>query len=65
MRGDRRRNGVLGWLAVAVPGMFAGFGFAFTEDWPLANRVLTSVAAALVVYAALHWLLRRPPRSKG
>jgi hypothetical protein len=58
MRSDRRRNDVLGWVAVAVPGIFAGLGWAATDGWPLANRVVTSVAAALVVYAALHWLLK-------
>lgn len=65
MQGGPRGSGVLGWAAVAVPGIFASLGFAFTAGWPLVNRVLVGVAAGLVVYAALHWLLDGRPRNKG
>lgn len=58
MEDDRRAGGALGWAAIAVPGIFAGLGWAATEGWPLWNRVLAGTAAALVVYAAIHLLLR-------
>lgn len=58
MRDERRGDGVLRWAAIAVPGIFAGVGWAATEGWPLFNRILAGVAAALVVYAAIHLLLK-------
>ncbi len=58
MNGDQRGDGVLTWAALAVPGMTAGLGFAATEGWPIWNRVLASVAAGLVVYAALHFAIK-------
>jgi len=58
MHGDRHGDGVLTWVALAVPGMTAGLGFAATEGWPIWNRVLAAVAAGLVVYAALHFAIK-------
>lgn len=64
MRDDRRTNGVLGWAAVVVPGIFGGVGWAATEGWPFVNRVLAGVATALVVYAAIHLLVRGLKRER-
>jgi hypothetical protein len=58
MRDDRGGDGVLRWAAVAVPGIFAGIGWAAADGWPLLNRILAGIAAALVVYAAIHLLVR-------
>lgn len=58
MQDDRRNNGALRWAALAVPGIFAGISWAGTEGWPLWNRILAGIAAALVVYAAIHLLLK-------
>ncbi len=58
MHGDRRGDGVLTWVALAVPGMTAGLGFAATEGWPVWNRALAGVAVGLVVYAALHFAIK-------
>lgn len=60
-----RDDGVLGWVAVAVPGIFAGIGWAATDGWPLLSRILAGTAAALVVYAAIHFLVRGVKRTKG
>lgn len=58
MQHDRGSDGALRWVAVAVPGIFAGIGWAATDGWPLLSRVLAGIATALVVYAALHFLLK-------
>ena len=58
MQDERRGDGVLTWAAVAVPGIFAGVGWAATEGWPVWYRILAGTAAALVIYAAIHLLLK-------
>ena len=54
MHDDRRVDGALAWVAVAVPGVFAGISWAATEGWPLWNRILIGVAVGVVIYAAIH-----------
>jgi phosphatidylglycerophosphate synthase len=58
MHDGRRADGALTWVAVAVPGIFAGISWAATEGWPLWNRVLVGVAVALVIYAAIHYAIK-------
>jgi hypothetical protein len=50
----RRVEGALTWVAVAVPGIFAGISWGATDGWPWWSRVLVGIAAGLVIYAALH-----------
>lgn len=58
MDGNRRGDGVLTWVALAVPGMTAGVGWAATDGWPAWNRVLAAVAVGLVIYAVIHFAIR-------
>jgi hypothetical protein len=58
MGSDRRGDGVSSWLALAVPGMTAGVGWAATEGWPAWNRVLAAVAVGLVIYALIHLAIK-------
>lgn len=64
MQDERGGDGALRWAGVAVPGIFAGIGWAATDGWPFLNRVLAGTAAALVVYAAIHFLVRGVKRTK-
>jgi hypothetical protein len=58
MHEGRRADGVLTWVAVAVPGVFAGVSWAATEGWPLWNRILIGVAVGVVIYAAIHLAIK-------
>jgi len=64
MDGNRRGDGVLTWVALAVPGMTAGLGWAATDGWPTWNRVLAAAAVGLVIYAVIHFVIKgiRPNR---
>jgi hypothetical protein len=54
LHGDRQGDGVLTWIALAVPGMTAGLGWAATDGWPAWNRVLAAAAVGLAIYAVIH-----------
>ena len=58
MHDGRRVDGALRWVAVAVPGVFAGVSWAATEGWPLWNRILVGIAVGLVIYAACHFAIK-------
>ena len=52
------------WIAVAVPGLSAGIGWAATEGWPPLNRVLAGIATGLVIYALIHFVLKAMNRNR-
>ena len=64
MGDDRREDGVLTFLAVAVPGLFAGTSWGATGGWPWWNRVLVGVSVGLVVYAAIHLAIKGIRRNR-
>lgn len=51
-------DAVLKWLAVAVPGIFAGLGWTAASGWPLAYRVLAGIAVGIAIYAVIHFVLK-------
>jgi hypothetical protein len=61
---DRRGDPVLKWLAVAVPGMSAGTGWAATAGWPPLNRVLAGIATGVAIYALIHFAIKLMNRNR-
>lgn len=64
MQDHRHEDAVLKWIAVAVPGLSAGIGWAATEGWPPLNRVLAGIATGLVIYALIHFVLKAMNRNR-
>jgi len=60
--GPETKDPWLGWAALVVPGFATALTWRLTGGLPLANRVAIAVAAALVVYAAVHVLVKGLPR---
>lgn len=50
-------DAVLKWLAVALPGIFAGLGWTAASSWPLVYRVLAGISVGIVIYAVIHFVL--------
>jgi hypothetical protein len=65
MQDDRDTSALLKWLAVAVPGLSAGIGWAAAEGYPPLARALCGVAAGVTIYALLHWLLKGGRRNRS
>ena len=59
MQDDRGATALLKWLALAVPGLFAGIGWSAASGYPVWVRLLCGVAAGVTIYALLHLLLKR------
>ena len=55
---DRNEHILLKWAAVAVPGLASGIGWAAAAGYPAPVRVLCGIAAAVTIYALLHFLLK-------
>jgi hypothetical protein len=55
---DDHGDAVLKWLAVVVPGMSAGIGWAATTGWPPVNRILAGIAIGVLIYALIHFAMK-------
>jgi hypothetical protein len=65
MHDDRGSGALLKWLALAVPGLFAGLGWSAASGNPTWIRLLCGVAAGATIYALLHLLLKRTDRDRN
>ena len=54
---------VLKWLALAVPGLSAGIGWAATAGWPPVSRVVAAIAIGLAIYAVIHFVMKAMSRN--
>ena len=52
----------VGWAALVVPGFATALTWRFTGGLPFVNRLAIAVAVALVVYGAVHVLVKGLPR---
>ena len=60
--GPATKDPWLGWAALVVPAFATALTLRFTDELPFVNRVAIAVAVALVVYGAVHILVRGLPR---
>lgn len=60
--GPAAKDPWLGWAAIVVPGFATALTWRFTGGLPFVNRVAIAVAVALVVYGAVHVLVKGLPR---
>ncbi|HWN37046.1 MAG TPA: hypothetical protein VNP02_01025 [Gammaproteobacteria bacterium] len=59
--GPAAKDPWLRWAALVVPAFATALTLRFTSGLPLLNRVAIAVAVALVVYGAVHVLVKGLP----